>query len=138
MTTSDQDQHPFFVRVSAPDMLRVSILETSKLTLHSLQSYYKVTNIRKKKRESSDLLKSQVKELILLLSKLDAMLPYQEVVTKNMTPTQAKNSSSRKAKKSVKNASKEMVDTATTTSFSELDKLNRALASVEEKLNKLV
>lgn len=132
-----KDQHPFFVRISAPDMLRVSILESSKLTLHSLQSYYKVTNIRKKKKETSDILKSQVKELILLLGKLESMLPYQDVVTKTMTPTQAKNSQGRVAKQSKKNVAKEKVNTAMTTSFSELDKLNRALAAVEEKLNKI-
>lgn len=134
----DQDQHPFFVRIAAPDMLRVSLLESSKLSLHSLQSYYKITNIRKKKKDSSELLKSQVKELILLLGKLESMLPYQDVVTKSMTPTQAKNSSGRKAKTTKTNAEKETVDAAMSTSFSELDKLNRALASVEEKLNKLV
>ena len=132
-----QDEHPFFVRIHAPDMLRISLLESSKLTLHSLQSYYKVSSIRKKKKETFDQLKSEVKELVLLLGKLESMLPYQDVITKRMTPTQAKNTKSRKAKQTKTNAQKEIVNTSSVASFSELDKLNRALASIEEKLNNL-
>ena len=132
-----QDEHPFFVRIHAPDMLRVSLLESSKLTLHSLQSYYKVSAIRKKKKDSFDALKSQVKELILLLGKLESMLPYQDVVTKSITPTQAKNAKGAKAKQSRSNVEKEVIDTTSVASFSELDRLNRALASIEEKLNNI-
>ena len=64
---SSDDTHPFFVRINVPDMLRISLLESSKLVLHSLQSYYKVSAIRKKKKDSIDTLKSEVKELILLM-----------------------------------------------------------------------
>ncbi len=132
-----QEEHPFFVRIHAPDMLRVSLLESSKLTLHSLQSYYKVSAMRKKKKEVTASLKSQVKELVLLLGKLESMLPYQDVVTKKITPTQAKNAKGKKPKRSQANAVKEVVNTKVTASFNELDKLNRALASIEEKLNRI-
>ena len=130
-------QHPFFVRINGPDMLRVSLLESSKLILHSLQSYYKVSAIRKNKREATDALKSDIKELILLLGKLETMLPYQDVVIKKFMPTQAKNAKGSKPKKSHPNTVKEVVATDISPSFGELDKLNRSLASIEEKLNNI-
>ncbi|MCA9477563.1 MAG: hypothetical protein KC535_00255 [Nanoarchaeota archaeon] len=133
---SDQD-HPFFVRISAPDMLRVSLLESSKLVLHGLQSYYKVSSIRKKKTESLEMLKSEVKELVLLMGKLESMLPYQDILTKELMPTQAKMSKGSRPKQTMTNAQKEVVATDVTPSFSEIDRLNRALASIEEKLNRI-
>jgi hypothetical protein len=124
MTT---EQDPYFVQVNAPDLVRISLLESSKYILHSLQSYYKISTLRKEKKETIDVLKGQIKELILVMDKLEKILPYQVDLLKEaleVKPTSKKSASSPKK-----------TTLASIAPSSKLDKLNSALADIEEKLS---
>lgn len=122
----------FFVRVEDPDRVHLAILESSKLALHSMQSFYKISQIRNKKNDSVRRLKLRVKELNLLVNKLEGILPYNNVVVKSEKLSQSK-PKSRSAKKPL------VIEHAELKSGSnaELDRLNKALASIENKITSL-
>lgn len=128
-----------FVKIDDPLTVRLSLLEESKKIVHALQTYHKLISLREKKLDLILDLKDQIKELVLLFSKLDASFPdhsLREVVKQELM--KPKVNKPQQSTKSNKKASK----TSTTTAKpkekyveSEMDKLNRTLQQIEDKLN---
>ncbi len=65
----------YFVKIDNPKGFRRDILVTSKQVINSLQANRNVLAIRDKKKLLLNDLQEQVKELVLLMSKLDELLP---------------------------------------------------------------
>jgi hypothetical protein len=65
----------YYVKVDSPREFRRDILESSKKVIGCLQANRSVLEIRKKKRFLLESLQNQVKELALLMLKLDDILP---------------------------------------------------------------
>jgi len=127
---------PYFVCVKEPDQVRINLLESSKFILHTLRINQKITNIREKKISYIQELKNNIKELSLLLTKLESLMPHHELFKKeieDMKKALAKHPK-KISKKSVNTKPAHSVSSVNTNS-SELDKINKALADIEKKLN---
>lgn len=69
----------YYVRIDDPYAFRKSILESSKQVIGSLQANRKVQDIRKRKREALDGIREDMKEIALMVSKLNDLLPQKEL-----------------------------------------------------------
>lgn len=119
----------FFVNVSEPDSLRISVLAASKLSLESLKIHLKLQELNKQKLETKTSLDKQFAELVNTLHELTDLLPHQEIleqVKKSHHSTKSKKVLVDKAPVSKKKKSD-----------SELDKLNDALEEIEKRLSTL-
>ncbi|USN45717.1 MAG: hypothetical protein H6502_01135 [Candidatus Woesearchaeota archaeon] len=84
--------------IADKDSFRRRTLETSKLVLSDMQRYVKVLNLRKEKILQISNLKGQLKELTLLVQKLDGLLPEKSIkrekkpvtAKKQLAPAQSK------------------------------------------------
>ncbi|MBW2983120.1 hypothetical protein KY327_02355 [Candidatus Woesearchaeota archaeon] len=69
----------YYVRIDDPQAFRKSILESSKQVIGSLQANRKVQDIRRRKREALDAIREDMKEIALMVSKLNDLLPQKEL-----------------------------------------------------------
>ena len=69
----------YYVRIDDPRAFRRHILESSKQVIGSLQANRKVQDIRKRKREALDAIRQDMKEITMMVSKLDELLPQKEL-----------------------------------------------------------
>ena len=119
-------ENKFFVGLQrAPDFRR-SLLETSRSTVHALKKFYTIQQLREDKLAVSSQLKKEIKELNLLLKKLEGMLPEHEIYTKKK---ETKKGSPKKkgAKKTVKKSKK----------LTPVEKLQQSLSEIERKLSSI-
>ena len=119
----------FFVKISDPNKLRVSLLSSSKASLESLKFQLKLQELHKQKVDAKKELDEQFSELVTSLHELATLLPHQEILeqVKKSHPSKSKKKTSKKA------SAKKMLPKKT----SDLDKLNEALEEIEKRLNKL-
>ena len=114
----------YFVKLVNDAAIRVNVLETSKKVVHSMQNYYNLLEIRKQKLEIMELLRTEFKEITLLISKLNELLPDKDLL-KEPLPKEAKVTSSKKTAKDVVQAPPD------------IDKLSQVLNNIENKLKEL-
>jgi hypothetical protein len=124
----------FFVRVTEPNEVRKNLLEGSKSIIQNLKSYQKILAIREKKLSAMNNLKTDVKEIKLLVDKLRDLLPYEI-----MTELEKDKPKKKKGKKTTKNKNvkEKVAPKKKVVKPSEATRLESALSSIEEKLNRL-
>ncbi|MFP4523965.1 MAG: hypothetical protein ACLFO2_01425 [Candidatus Woesearchaeota archaeon] len=69
----------YYVRIDDPHAFRKGILESSKQVIGSLQANRKVQDLRRRKREALDAIREDMKEIALMVSKLNDLLPQKEL-----------------------------------------------------------
>jgi len=70
---------PFFVRIDDVNSIKISVLESSKIILMNLQIEQKIERIRERKLNKINELKTQIRELTFLATKLEELLPYKDL-----------------------------------------------------------
>lgn len=65
----------YFVKIDESVEVRRKLLESSKLIIQCLKGYYQLLAIRKLKREIMENLKREIKELTIILNKVESDLP---------------------------------------------------------------
>ncbi len=156
----------YFIKVEDGPDVRRKLLEASKAGLHVLHGYQELKILRSQKLSEMNTLRTEMKELNLLLNRLDSLLPelaeseLREFSTQPL-PNLPDINAPKKNLKAVKNSSKtvfikppkhEVVTQVPVTipklepvvrevtkarPLSELEKLQKALEDVEGKLDKL-
>lgn len=124
----------FFVKVSNPKETRITILESSRLTLEATKFYFHLMTLREEKAKMVDHLKAQLKGIMNLFTELENKLPNKELLQGiDNSLTAQEQEIVKKKKTSKKKSKKEAVSKEET----ELDKLNDSLALIEERLRSL-
>ena len=124
----------YFVKIDDPITTRVTLLESSKEIVKGLQGYHKVLLIRKQKYKQVDLLKSQVKEVILLMNKVEQLLP-KEYLPDNWKHYDPKKSEHKSTK--VHAGATKHVLTKEEVAEQKMDNLSKTLSSIEKRLESL-
>lgn len=141
----------YYVRIEKPRQFRRDILEASKVVITNLQSYKSVQAIREKKLSYLVSLQKEVKEIRLLYSKLNKILPEKQLreealKEKVLSPKAAvekieKQSARKKKNGAKKAASKKKVkvvkEEEKKPKVSEVDKLADTLSDIERRLSNL-
>tara|TARA_Y100000310_G_C20693181_1_gene823728 strand:- start:1371 stop:1745 length:375 start_codon:yes stop_codon:yes gene_type:complete len=118
----------FFVQVRSPGELRKEILISSKNVLMTLKKYEEINDLRSKKVESLSVLKEVMKEIKMLVNQLNNFLPKTTLRAASKKPGRERKESL-EVKREIKDIRKDTT--------SELDKLERELASIEGKIGDL-
>ncbi|MBW2980233.1 hypothetical protein KY360_02345 [Candidatus Woesearchaeota archaeon] len=135
-----EEEGVFFVGVKDPDGLRRDILQTAREAIETLQLFDRFSSVRNEKINYIVELKSDLREITRLLSKIKAVLPKAKLRIKlhehekfagKFEEVQAK----KKGKK--KGAKKEAPVIKEKPMSSELEKLESELSAIEGKLGKL-
>lgn len=122
----------FFKRIEKPIQVRKTVLESSKGIIQVLKGYQKILDIRNQKNELVRTLKTDMKEIKLLLEKLTTVLP--ESAKMKLVVAKAKKSETTTTAKK-KPVKQEPVSAKHPPS--EIELLERKLKDIESKLNKL-
>ncbi|MDD3175059.1 MAG: hypothetical protein PHU51_01125 [Candidatus Nanoarchaeia archaeon] len=115
---------PFFVKMENVDDIRINLLESSKLALHSMRIEEKLNSLKEEKLKLNNILKEQLKEIILLSTKLEECLPHKELFVEKKVVAKTK-----KGKKAIV-VEKKVVS-------KNVDKIAQALSDIEKKLSML-
>ncbi|MFH1072490.1 MAG: hypothetical protein V1743_03615, partial [Nanoarchaeota archaeon] len=153
----------YFISIIEPELLRKVLLESSKEIILNLQDYQRLLLIRKNKLEYTDKLKLQIKELMFLMDKLDKLVPDREIkYEKELAGKQEKKKQEQpqedhlpaftmiRQAKSKKTGQKQPIQQQAVlqsmqqspqkkeegTGIADLNKLEAALKSIEEKLER--
>ncbi len=136
----------YYIKIEKPIEFRRDILESSKKIVASLQDFRNVMFIREKKKKLLEELKIELKEINLLITNLNKLLPEKQLREEALRNLKKKKVAEKvsKTKASKKNVSKkkEVVEEKTPPKpkpkvASETDKLDSALANIEKKLANL-
>jgi hypothetical protein len=139
----------YFIRISDTAEVRRMTLESSKDLLHILKGYHDILETRERKKETTEELRNTLAELRVLVSRLEKLLPQQslkeverflpkrkKIVLKKVKaerPTAMK-----QAKPVEMPAPEKMIEKPKPARpMSELERLERALANIEERLGHL-
>jgi hypothetical protein len=128
-------EQEFFIRISNPNTLRRELLEASKLILSILKQTYIVKQLREAKHYQMTKIDTEVKEIKLLVQKLDELVPHYTRADlkkllpdmssfKRPDPMQPKLPDAKPAPQSPQHVS-------------ELDQISRAIEEVSRKLQSL-
>ncbi len=156
----------YFIKVEDGPDVRRKLLEASKAGLHVLHSYQELKVMRSQKLSEMNILRTEMKELNLLLNRLDSLLPelaeselreFTQAPLPNLPDFNAPRKDVKLAKKSSKtvyikppkhtvvteipitmpNLEPAVKEVAKAKPMTELEKLQKALEEVEGKLDKL-
>ena len=72
----------YFAQIEDPVETRRGILEGSKYVLKAMHSYLLLQQIRKQKQEEMKNLRQELKELVVVINRLEDVLPHEEVKVK--------------------------------------------------------
>jgi hypothetical protein len=87
MTKKAIEEQELFLRLSNPNTFRRNLLESSKLILTILKQTYRVKQIREAKHERMERLAKEIKELRILIQKIDELMPnYSKTDLKKLLP----------------------------------------------------
>lgn len=129
-----KEKDVFFVGVKEPIEIRRNILEASREMVLLLQMYEKFKTVRDEKRQATEKLRSLIREIALLASRLKRHLPKTDL--RVMPIEEGKRKEVAKhipiAEEEVKKEEKMLPREIT-----EIEKLEAELASIEQKLNTL-
>ncbi|MBS3158137.1 hypothetical protein J4206_02530 [Candidatus Woesearchaeota archaeon] len=140
MSKETQKKHAYYAGLSEPIEVRKTILEASREVLQSLQQFDKFSAVRREKKQAIADLKSNVSEINRLFSELKSHLPnaahthliktapqkHEPKVSATIPVTKQK--SKKQKEPSVKLKPKEL---------SELEKLEKELGEIENKLGSM-
>jgi len=128
-----QAEHDFYMRIENSTAFRRSLLEASKSTLGMLKEIYVVKQLSEKKHEKTTQLQKELKELRVLVQKMNELLPdYAKADLKKHFPEMSFEKKTR-----TEAASRPESEPAPKKPLSELDQLSHALADIQKKLSSL-
>lgn len=131
----------FFVQIKNVSGTRVTLLESSKLVLHSMKIENKINLIRKEKSELINNLREDIKEISFLLTRLKEHLPHSELLeeAKKEKEKETKKPSKKKTTTKKTPAKTKAVPKKPKKEFDASDDndISAALASIEKKLNQI-
>ncbi len=155
----------YYVRIEKPREFRRDLLESSKKIIECLHTYRSIQQIRARKRVLIKTLQEEVKELTLLMTNLDKIMPEKQLRQEAMRELKAKQKKKREKKETKKEQEgkkkktnkktateeKEKQEKTTKTSneqkenkkeepkkpLTEVDRLNHTLEEIEKKLANL-
>lgn len=124
----------YYVKMNNPREFRRDILESSKKVIGCLQANRNVLEVRQRKRDLLDQLQQQVKELALLVGKLDEILP-----DKQLREEAIQEAREEQQRQPVPLSIPKPVEPepAPVQVANEEDELKNALSSIEDKLKEL-
>jgi hypothetical protein len=142
MPKKPSDEQELFIRVNSPGLIRKNILESSKLVLTVLKQTYRIKQIREVKQAKINELSQQIKELKILMQKIEELMPqYTKADLKKMLPDlpimrKPAASLPKPAKIEIKeNEKPEPAKPAPP--VSDMDRISKALEEVQKKLQTL-
>jgi len=138
------EEEGLFIRVNNPILIRKNILESSKLILTILKQTYSIKQVRELKQEKMSELSQQIKELRILLQKIEELMPqYTKADLKKLLPdipiakkaVEQVKASRPEAKAEMKEDWAEELKPAAP--VSDMDRITKALEDVQRKLQTL-
>jgi hypothetical protein len=139
-------EETFFVKIDDPNSIRIKLLESSKLILHTIRIEKKLEDIRKRKLSQITVLKTHTKELEFLMARFEELLPHQELFKKEVDTIKKSLKKTVEVKdKKVKGKVVEAKEVQVKSKIvemskekpKEVDKISSALAEIEKKLRSL-
>ena len=128
-------EQEFFIRISNPKTLRRELLEASKLILSILKQTYLVKQLREAKHYQLAKVDTEVKEIKLLVQKLDEIVPHcTKAELKKLLPDLSSFKKPEPMQAKLPNA-KPVPQSPQ--QVSELDQISRAIEEVSRKLRSL-
>lgn len=131
----------YFVKINDSSGMRKRILESSKDILHVLRGYHRILDIRDEKKEMAERLKKELVEITFLIEKLEKLLPEQslkEIEAYLPRKSKKKHASKKRSKKGEsKDDPKQNSKKSREPKLTEVEKLERALSNIEDRLSKL-
>ncbi|PIZ56006.1 hypothetical protein COY28_01305, partial [Candidatus Woesearchaeota archaeon CG_4_10_14_0_2_um_filter_57_5] len=121
----------YYVGVQQPVELRRTLLEASRITLKTLHSYERFKHIKQRRLELTGQLRSTMKDLGKAIAKLKSVLPS---VPETPKPTKQAESLKQVGKGAKKGAKATPIPPAPK-QVTELQKLEREIASIEEQMH---
>ncbi|MBU1199420.1 MAG: hypothetical protein KKF46_07045 [Nanoarchaeota archaeon] len=136
MTDKNIGQQEFFMQINNPNGFRRNILEASKLTLSILKETHRIRRIREAKHELIHRITHEIKELKLLVKKIEDLMPvYTKADLKKKFPHMVPDKKTH-ISMSVKEKKSEHKQPANK-HVAEIDKVSRALDEVQRRLQGL-
>ena len=141
MQKKSSDEQELFMRINNPALIRKNILESSKLVLTILKQAYNIKQIRELKQEKINRLSQEIKELRILVEKIEELMPqYTKADLKKLLPeinlTKKSTSDSSKSGKS-EAKQQERQESIAAAPVSDMDRITKALDEVQKKLQTL-
>jgi hypothetical protein len=128
-----QAEHDFYMKIENSVAFRRNLLEASKSTLGMLKEVYVVKQLNNKKHEKTAELQKELKELRVLVQKMNEMLPdYAKAEIKKHFPDLAFEKKIR-----AEPDSRSEPEPTPKKPLSELDQLSKALGDIQKKLSSL-
>lgn len=128
MKSSKPMKKEYYVGIKNPNDLRRNLLESSKSVIMSLENFERIKQIESEKSELKNRLKDDVKEMKILFSKLEHLIPEEAISGIKKTDEKQKTHSLKQVLKlTPKNNFEDK----------EIQKLQKHLSMIEERLNKL-
>lgn len=128
-----QAEHDFYMKIENSTAFRRKLLEASKSTLGMLREIYIVKQLNNKKHEKTAQLQKELKELRVLVQKMNELLPdYAKADMKKHFPELTFEKKIR-----TEDVSKPEPEPLPKKPISELDQLSHALADIQKKLSSL-
>lgn len=127
------EKHEFYMRIDDSSAFRRSLLEASKSTLGMLREIIVVKQIVEKKHEKAAQVQKELRELKVLVQKLNEMMPdYSKSELKKQFPEFTLEKKTRDVISEYKDP-----EPAMKKPLNELDQLSQALADIQKKLSSL-
>jgi hypothetical protein len=139
MTKKPLEEQELFIRITSPNIFRRNLLETSKLILTILKQIYTVKQIREAKQEIGDHLSREIKELSILVQRVEDLMPqYTKADLKKLLPelTFIKKPEPQPKQEPEKPEEKPKPKPVEKP-ISEIDKVTKALEDIQRKLSYL-
>ena len=129
MKTTKPVKKEYFVGIKNSNDLRRNLLESSKSVIMSLENFERIKQIEIEKAELKNKLKNDVKEIKMLFSKLENLMPEEVVqgISKKENKIEKPVQNKQISKRTPKNDFEEK----------EIQKLHKHLSMIEERLSKL-
>lgn len=137
----------YFVRIDDPTAARRRMLESSKDVIRILKGYHALLAVRDQKKEAVDRLRQTLAELSLLIDKVEKMLPETSLkeVEGFLPKHERAKPAAKRREKPAKHEKAEPVEKETAQAAAkpvqkkstELERLEGALANIEERLSRL-
>jgi len=138
MTKKPSEEQELFIRIASPNIFRRNLLETSKLILTILKQIYTVKQIREAKQEIGDHLSREIKELSILVQRIEDLMPqYTKADLKKLLPELTFVNKQEPQLKQGSEKQEEKPKPRPTGRLSEIDKVSKALEDIQRKLSYL-
>jgi hypothetical protein len=138
--SNQSNEQDLFMRVNNPALIRKNLLESSKLVLTILKQTYRIKQIRELKQERISILSQEIKELKILIQKIEELMPqYTKADLKKLLPdiTLVKKPKPKPELSKAEAKQEEKPEPKPAAPVSDMDRITKALEDVQRKLQTL-